>query len=127
MNQEEEFLLLLIIVVLIAWKQALNKNSVVNYQIAFSILLENFNLDQLNDEYVHCLTRFLKIEIRTLSNYFKLDKIQRRHRYKSHSDTTMCLLFMRLAWSKRLFILTHVFYKSQSFLFSIFDDVILYL
>jgi hypothetical protein len=127
MNQEEEFLLLLIIVVLIAWKQALNKNFVVKYKIPFSILFENFDLDQLDDEYVRRFTRFSKNEIRTLSNYFELDKIQWRHKYKSHSDTAMCLLFIRLAWSKRLFILTHFFHKSESFLSSIFNDVILYL
>jgi hypothetical protein len=76
MNQEEEFLLLLTIVVLIAWKQALNKNFVVKYKISFSILPGNFDLDQLDDEYVRRLTRFSKHEIRTLSNYFELDKIQ---------------------------------------------------
>jgi hypothetical protein len=98
MNQEEEFLWLLAIVVLIAWKQASNKNSVVKYQIPFSILPENFDFDQLDDEYVRRFTRFSKIEIRTLSNYFELDKIQWRHKYKSYLDTAMCLLFMRLAW-----------------------------
>jgi hypothetical protein len=39
----------------------------------------------------------------------------------------MCLLLIRLAWSERLFILTHFFHKSESFLSSIFNDVILYL
>ncbi len=37
------------------------------------------------------------------------------------------MLLVRLAWSERLFTLTQLFHKSQSWLSSIFNDVVLYL
>jgi hypothetical protein len=123
--KEEEILLLLATLVLIAWKQA--SNAFVRYRSSYLISSKYFDLNALNDEYVRRLTRFSKNEIRMLSKYFQLNQIQWRNRYKSDWKTSICLLLVRLAWSKRLFRLSQLFHKNSSWLSSIFNDVVVYL
>jgi hypothetical protein len=75
----------------------------------------------------NCLTivyRFTVSDIRQLLPFLELDTILWRTRYQPSSELALCLVLVRQSFPQRLFQLSNLFGRSESYLSTVYNDTI---
>ena len=121
---DDDIIMLFIMLIVFFWIVYEINNSLYVYRLFIQMLEEYFDLKIFDDEFVKRIMRFIKFQIRLLIEYFDIVFIEWINRLKSILEIVMCLLLFRLSYSERLFILIRIFYRSEKWLSSIYNDVI---
>lgn len=77
---------------------------------------------ELSYEYCRRLMRFTKHEIRVLVSALKIDEIVYRSRLKPPPEIALCLLLSRLSYPIRLFSMTQIFHRSESYISTVYNN-----
>jgi hypothetical protein len=83
-----------------------------------------FNLDTWQDSKIRRYLRFGRDDIYLLAQYFELESMPRRNRYRKDSVRSLCVTLMRLAYPGRLLQLQDFFGLDETTLSRIYNDTV---
>lgn len=134
---EDPLLVALLLALIIVHLEAPNNQPRRRYIAPVEYNSFEFRLDSMDSASLHavstqisteqlsnCSVSFTKPEIRRLLPFLELDTILWRTRYQPTSELALCLVLVRQSFPQRLFQLSNLFGRSESYLSSVYNDTI---
>jgi hypothetical protein len=94
---------------------------------AYEYIQSSFSLELMTPGRARVWLRFTAIEIRRLVPLLELDQVVWRNRLKPHLETALCVLCARLSYPGRWAGLADLFGRSQAWLSTVFNDIVIFL